>query len=265
MPSTFTANNGLEKVAIGEQSGTWGTTWDATLDNIDSSLDGVLSATLSGSTFTLAAAGNGRVRTVVFGGTPGGTCTVSITPNTAQKTYVAVNTTVSSVIVTQGSGGTVTIPTNQARILYANGAGAGAAVKDALTLTTDKIPEGTAKYFTSALARAAISATGQGIAYSSSTGVITSSLSLVQGWTTRVASFTAAFSGGNYIVNAGVTASLPSGGVDGSVVGFINGIAGGFLITPPAGQTIMADTSLTVDIERASFALLLIGTDWRVT
>ena len=36
MPSTYTTNLGIEKIATGEQSGTWGTTTNTNFDLIDS-------------------------------------------------------------------------------------------------------------------------------------------------------------------------------------------------------------------------------------
>ena len=46
MPSTYTTNLGIEKIATGEQSGTWGTTTNTNFDLIDSAIDGIISVTL---------------------------------------------------------------------------------------------------------------------------------------------------------------------------------------------------------------------------
>jgi hypothetical protein len=40
MPSTYTLNNGIELIATGEQSGTWGDTTNVNLGLIDTALDG---------------------------------------------------------------------------------------------------------------------------------------------------------------------------------------------------------------------------------
>jgi len=55
---------------------------------------------------------------------------VTIAPDTAQKLYWVRNTTSQDVILSQGSGADVTIPPGAAKAVYANGAGAGAAVFD---------------------------------------------------------------------------------------------------------------------------------------
>ena len=53
MPSTYTANGGIEKIATGEQSGTWGDTTNTNLDILDRITNGVGTITLSGTTHTL--------------------------------------------------------------------------------------------------------------------------------------------------------------------------------------------------------------------
>jgi hypothetical protein len=75
MPSTYTTNNGIELIATGEQSGTWGSTTNTNLQLLDASLDGQVTVTLaatgtSGSPNTLpisdGSASNGRNRLVIF-------------------------------------------------------------------------------------------------------------------------------------------------------------------------------------------------------
>ena len=53
MPSTYTDNGGIEKIATGEQSGTWGDTTNTNLDILDRITNGVGTITLSGTTHTL--------------------------------------------------------------------------------------------------------------------------------------------------------------------------------------------------------------------
>ena len=53
MTSTYTANNGIEKIETGDQSGTWGETTNTNFDIIDRALNGVGSITLSGTSHTL--------------------------------------------------------------------------------------------------------------------------------------------------------------------------------------------------------------------
>jgi hypothetical protein len=53
MPSSYTANGGIELPANGEQSGTWGETVNDNMSIIDRLTNGVGSISLSGTTHTL--------------------------------------------------------------------------------------------------------------------------------------------------------------------------------------------------------------------
>jgi len=132
MASTYTANSGIEKPGSGEQSGTWGDTTNTNFDIIDRALNGVGAITLSGTTHTLTttdgALSDGGYKVLVFGGSPSGTNTVTISPNDQDKVYLVKNGTNQSVIITQGSGGNVTISSGSIAWVFADGAGAGAAV-----------------------------------------------------------------------------------------------------------------------------------------
>lgn len=132
MPSTYTSNTGIEKPATGEQSGTWGDTVNTNSDILDRALNGVGSIALSGTTHTLTTTdgtlSDGMYRVLVFGGTPSGTNTVTISPNDAQKLYFVQNDSGQSVVLTQGTGTDVTVPDGEKAIVYADGGGAGANV-----------------------------------------------------------------------------------------------------------------------------------------
>lgn len=146
MASTYTSNNGIEKIGTGEQSGTWGDTTNINLDIIDRALNGVGTITLSGTTHTLTtsdgAASEGHYRVLELGGTPSGTNTITISPNDQGKVYYVYNNSGQSAIFTQGSGGNVTVANGQTKILYADGAGAGAKVSEVPTdLVSDTSPE----------------------------------------------------------------------------------------------------------------------------
>ncbi len=133
MPSSYT-QTGIELIATGEQSGTWGSTTNTNLQIIDRLTNGVGAITLSGTTHTLtttdATLSDGQYAVLVFGGSPSGTNTVTISPNDGQHLYVVKNSSGQSVVLTQGSGGNATITDGKSAIVYANGAGAGAAVVD---------------------------------------------------------------------------------------------------------------------------------------
>jgi len=138
MASTYTANSGIELIANGEQSGTWGTTTNTNLSIIDRLVNGVGAITLSGTTHTLTTSdgvlSDGQFAVLVFGGSPSGTNTVTISPNDGQHLYIVRNSSGQSVVLTQGSGGNVTVANGDTKIVYSDGAGAGAAVVD---LTAD--------------------------------------------------------------------------------------------------------------------------------
>ena len=142
MPSTYTNNSGIEKPGSGEQAGTWGATSNNNFDIIDRALNGVGVITLSGTSHTLTTTdgtlSDGQYKVLILAGTPSGTNTVTISPNDQDKIYFVRNTTAQSVVFTQGSGGNATIPSGETKIIYADGAGAGAAVSDftgALSIT----------------------------------------------------------------------------------------------------------------------------------
>jgi len=138
MASTYTTNSGIELITTGEQSGTWGTTTNTNLSIIDRLVNGVGTITLSGTTHTLTtsdgALSDGQYAVLVFSGSPSGTNTVTVAPNDGQHLYIVRNSSGQSVVLTQGSGGNVTVANGDTKVVYCDGAGAGAAVVD---LTAD--------------------------------------------------------------------------------------------------------------------------------
>ena len=132
MASTYAVNTGIELIADGEQSGTWGDTTNINLQIVDRLTSGVGSIALSGTTHTLStsdgALSEGQYKVLVFGGSPSGTNTVTVNPNDQSKQYFIVNNSGQSVIISQGSGSTVTVADGSTDIIYCDGAGSGAAV-----------------------------------------------------------------------------------------------------------------------------------------
>ncbi len=142
MPSTYTLNNGIELIATGEQSGTWGDTTKTNFELLDTALDGQVSVTLaatgsSGSPNTLpisdGASSNGRNRLVIFGdgGDLGGTAFVQLTPNDAEKIiYVRNNLSGSrSILLFQGTynaSNDYEVPAGTTAVVFFDGAGSGA-------------------------------------------------------------------------------------------------------------------------------------------
>jgi hypothetical protein len=96
MPSTYTTNNGIEKIGTGEQSGTWGDTTNLNFDILDQALDGQISITATdtgsaGSPNTLpitdGSISDGRNRLIIItdGGDLGGSVYYQLTPADAEK------------------------------------------------------------------------------------------------------------------------------------------------------------------------------------
>ena len=136
MASTYTSNLGVEKIGAGEQAGTWGTTTNNNLDIIDRAINGVGAITLSGTTHTLTTSdgtlSDGGFKVLVLGGSPSGTNTITISPNDQDKVYFVHNLSGQTATFTQGSGASVSVPDQAKGLIYADGAGSGAAVVDLL-------------------------------------------------------------------------------------------------------------------------------------
>ena len=134
MASTYTANSGIEKIGAGEQAGAWGTTTNNNLDIVDRAINGIGAITLSGTTHTLTTSdgtlSDGGYKVLVLGGSPSGTNTITISPNDQDKVYIVQNGTSQTATFTQGSGANVSIVAGSKKIIYADGAGSGAAVID---------------------------------------------------------------------------------------------------------------------------------------
>jgi hypothetical protein len=140
MPSSYTANGGIELPANGEQSGTWGETVNDNMSIIDRLTNGVGSISLSGTTHTLTTSNGslseGQYKVLLLGGSPSGTNTITVSPNTGQHIYIVTNSSGQTATFTQGSGGNVSVLNGTTKILSTNGAGGAAAVVD-ITATID--------------------------------------------------------------------------------------------------------------------------------
>tara|TARA_R110000796_G_scaffold104486_1_gene214353 strand:+ start:450 stop:1991 length:1542 start_codon:yes stop_codon:yes gene_type:complete len=158
MSSTYTTANGIELINTGEQSGVWGDTTNTNLQIVDRVLTGIGSITLSGTAHTLTTTygtlSEGMYRVLVLGGSPSGTNTITVAPHDAQKTYMVYNNSGQSAIFTQGTGANVTVANGDAKLIYMDGAGAGASVFD----------------FTANLAMSSVNITGGVVAGSTITG-----------------------------------------------------------------------------------------------
>lgn len=134
MPITYTPS-GLSLIGDGEEAGTWGSITNINLQILSQLTSEAATIALAGTTHTLnvtdgTVAGAGQYAVLLFGGAPSGTNTVTISPNDAKRVFIVSNTSGQSVVLTQGSGGNVTVANNGKAIVYCNGGGASAAVTD---------------------------------------------------------------------------------------------------------------------------------------
>ena len=151
MASTYTTGFSFEKIATGEQSGTWGTTSNHNWDIVDRLASyKAVAITTNADTHTLtvreASPGSGTenlqdgmYRAIKFTGALDSNCTVTIAPNSAPAWFIIENATTDSgssgpysLILSQGSGANVTVQNGKNVLVYCDGAGGGAAVVDAL-------------------------------------------------------------------------------------------------------------------------------------
>jgi len=195
--ATYVNNLRLKEIATGDESGTWGTSTNTNLELIGEALgyntqDGF--ATDADATTTVADGVADPARALYFKVTSSATLTatrtLTIGPNTVSRVMWIENATTGgqSINISQGSGANVTIPTGAAKIVYLDGAGAGAAVVDALGQVD--VGDGTVT---------SVSGTGtvNGITL---TGTVTSSGSLTLGGTLA-----------NVDLTSQVTGTLPTG------------------------------------------------------
>ena len=134
--ATYTDANGVKLITTGDEAGTWGSSTNVNLQILDRAANGFESIALSSTTYTLtlsaqpSSAENGHYKAIKFTGSPGGTCTVTLSQNDKARVYMILNSTDAALIVTQGSGANVTIEVGKGSIVLADGAGSGAAVTD---------------------------------------------------------------------------------------------------------------------------------------
>lgn len=136
---TYVNDLRLSELATGEGSGTWGTTTNTNLELVAEAFSfGTEAITTNADTHTTTIADGstdpGRSLFLKYTGTLDSTCTITIGPNTVSKLWFIENATSGSqsIIIKQGSGATVTIPTGQTKAIYSDGAGSGGAMVDAL-------------------------------------------------------------------------------------------------------------------------------------
>ena len=139
--ATYVNDLRLTELATGEGSGTWGTTTNTNLELIGEALGfGTQDcfASDADATTTVADGSTDPARSMFFkvtsSATLSATRTLTIAPNTLSRVMIIENATTGSqsINISQGSGANVTIANGNAKIVYLDGAGSGAAVVDAL-------------------------------------------------------------------------------------------------------------------------------------
>lgn len=137
--ATYVNDLRLKEISTGDESGTWGTSTNTNLELIAEAFSfGTEAITTNADTHTTTIADGstdpGRSLFLKYTGTLDSACTITIGPNTVSKLWFIENATSGSqsIIISQGSGANVTIPTGQTKAVYSDGAGSGAAIVDAL-------------------------------------------------------------------------------------------------------------------------------------
>jgi hypothetical protein len=138
MASSYVNDLRLNEMATGDASGTWGETTNTNLELIAEAFSyGTEAITTNADTHTTTIADGatdpGRALYLKYTGTLDSACTITIGPNTVSKVWIIENGTSGSqdIILSQGSGANITIPAGDTKVVYSDGAGAGAAFFDA--------------------------------------------------------------------------------------------------------------------------------------
>jgi hypothetical protein len=138
MASSYDNDLRLNEMATGDGSGTWGETTNTNLELIAEAFSygtEVITTNADTHTTTIAdgATDPGRSLYLKYTGTLDSACTITIAPNDISKVWIIENGTSGSqnIILSQGSGANITIPAGDTKVVYSDGAGAGAAFFDA--------------------------------------------------------------------------------------------------------------------------------------
>jgi hypothetical protein len=136
--ATYVNDLRLKEITTGDESGTWGTSTNTNLELIAEAFSyGTEAITTNADTHTTTIADGstdpGRSLYLKYTGTLDSACTITIGPDTVSKVWIIENGTSGSqnIIISQGSGADITIPAGDTKVVYSDGAGAGAAFFDA--------------------------------------------------------------------------------------------------------------------------------------
>ena len=136
--ATYVNNLRLKEIATGDEAGTWGTSTNTNLELIGEGLGfGTINiGSDADATETVADGSTDSARAMFIKVTStslSATRTLTLAPNTMKRVHIIENATSGSQSITikQGSGATITIGNGDTKVVYLDGAGAGAAVVDA--------------------------------------------------------------------------------------------------------------------------------------
>jgi len=139
MASTFDNNLRLREMGTGDESGTWGARTNENLELIAEAFSYQTEATFSSdanATATIADGSTDKYRAMYVKVTSGvsltATRTLTIAPNTVSKMFIIENATSGSqsISIAQGSGGAITIPNGNSKVIFTEGTGSGSGVID---------------------------------------------------------------------------------------------------------------------------------------
>ena len=207
--ATYVNNLRLKEIATGDESGTWGTSTNTNLELIADSLgyntqDGF--STDADATTTVADGTTDPARAMYFKVTSSATLTatrtLTIAPNTISRVMWIENATTGSqsINISQGSGANVTIESGATKVVYLDGAGASAAVVDAMA----NLDQGTGEFDTIKVTNIQANDGTASSSIADSTGVMTIASSVL------------------------TTADINGGTIDGTTVGATTASTGNF-------------------------------------
>ena len=137
MASTYVNDLRLNEMATGDASGSWGTDTNTNLELIAEKFGYGTEALSDASTATITMADGStdgfRSLFLKLTGSLSQSCTATLAPNTVSNVWIIDNSAGDSVVLTQGTGANVTIPSDAVKVVATDGAGAGAAVFDMFT------------------------------------------------------------------------------------------------------------------------------------
>jgi hypothetical protein len=142
MATTFVNNLRLTEILSGTEEGNWGTLTNTNMQLLGEAFGYGEEAIVDGATATITiangAADDARSLYLKITGSLTQICTITMGPNTSSRVMFIENGTSDGgggpwdIVISQGSGSNVTIPNGEAKMVYMDGLGAGAAVVDAM-------------------------------------------------------------------------------------------------------------------------------------